>query len=99
MSASLATIPKRARVIRYAHATHGERSATFTVYADDVSLGYQSDYQPTAARWYALEASALADGRPFRRCWRYTGARIGGADQDYRRAVADARRCGWTVTE
>ena len=94
MSASLASIPKRARVIRYAHATNGERSATFTVYADDVSLGYQSGYAAIPARWYAVDAPGVV-----RRCWRYTGRRIDGAEREYARAVDEVRAAGWSVTE
>jgi hypothetical protein len=96
MSASLATIPKRATVTRYAHAKSpdGTRSATCAVYADNASQGYKTEYRAVPTAWYAIDAPGT-----IRRCWRYSGARLARAVADFTRAVADVRAAGWTVTE
>jgi hypothetical protein len=96
MSASLATIPKRATVTRYAHAKSpdGTRSATFTVYTDRRSHGYQTDYAPVMVAWYAVDAPGIVCTT-----FRYSGRRYVRAEQDYRTAVAEVRAAGWTVTE
>lgn len=94
MSASVATIPKRATVAREAIATAPDgRRARFAVYADAISLGYQSNYRRTPARWYVLEAPGL------RRAWRHTGQRVEQADREYAGALREALRAGWTVQE
>lgn len=96
MSASLATIPKRARVVAYAHAKSpdGARAATFTVYDTNASHGYQTGYSAVPTAWYAVDAPGVV-----RRCWRYSGARYRQALTAYAAAVADIRAAGWVVTE
>jgi hypothetical protein len=94
MSTPLSSIPKRARCVRYAHATNGERSATFAIYDDRASFGYQTDYTPVEVRWYAVDAPGIV-----RRAWRYTGSRYVRAEQDYRTALAEVlAEPGWSVT-
>ena len=93
MSTSLDRIPKRARTIRYAHATNGERSATFTLYDARSSLGYRTDYAPVPVRWYAVDAPGIV-----RTAFRYSGSRHVRAEQDYRTALAEVIAAGWTVT-
>lgn len=96
MSASLATIPKRARVVAYAHAKSpdGSRAATFTVYDDMASRGHQTNYTPVPTAWYAIDAPGVV-----RRCFRYSGARYRRSLTDYADAVAKVRAAGWIVTE
>jgi hypothetical protein len=96
MSSPLSTIPKRARVLAYAHAKSpdGTRSATFAVYDTNASRGYQTGYAAVPTAWYAVDAPGVV-----RRCWRYSGARYRRALTDYAAAVAEVRAAGWSVTE
>jgi hypothetical protein len=96
VSASLATIPKRARLTHSAHAISPDftRSATFTVHIDMRSHGYQTDYAPVMVAWYAVDAPGIV-----RRCFRYSGRRYVRAEQDFRTAVAEVRAAGWKVAE